>query len=261
MAIHVMHIPATCEAEFLVRPNRFLGLARLPGSAADTEDPPEKIHIHDPGRLKELLFPGNRILLRRADNPDRKTRWDLIAARYRDEWILVNSSFHRGIAEAVFRDPQISPFPEMKEWRAEVTIGHSRLDFMGTVAGHGGIPRTLAIETKGCTLAVNGTALFPDAPTTRGARHLDALINLKSTGTAAAVLMFVFRPDALRFAPFAERDPLFAARFRAAAEAGVDIRALLMRYDGKSLWYLRSVPVITDIPIPDTGGSRGAKWR
>lgn len=192
-------------------------------------------------------------MIRRASNPQRKTQWDLIAARYAGEWILINSSFHRTIAESVFQHHEISPFPEMTRWRAEVTVGHSRLDFMGAMDSDDNSQRLLAIETKGCTLARDGTALFPDAPTRRGARHLDTLIELQTSGTDAALLIFVFRPDAVCFAPFAERDPLFADRFRAAANAGVAIHALLMRYDGHGLHYLHRIPVVTDVFRARTG--------
>ncbi|MGA1848835.1 MAG: sugar fermentation stimulation protein SfsA, partial [Thermoplasmatota archaeon] len=80
------------RATFVSRPNRFLARAIVDGMEGEG---PQDIHVHDPGRLKEVLLPGNRLLVRKARDGPRKTGWDLIAGKVGDTWVLVNSSFHR----------------------------------------------------------------------------------------------------------------------------------------------------------------------
>lgn len=242
MALKLLEIQIDAETTFQQRPNRFLGVVDDPDKPGSLTE----AHVHDPGRLEELLYPGNRVLLRRATNPNRKTRWDLIAARFNDEWILVNSGFHRRIMENLLKhlpetDLALHPlFRGIQSWKAEVKTGHSRLDFMATLADGS----QLAIETKGCTLAVSCVGLFPDAPTERGARHLQTLIELKQQDIETAVIIMLFRPDALAFAPYRRRDPHFAHCFYAALSAGVIIQPLLFRFDGHSVWYLKPIPVL-----------------
>jgi len=194
--------------------------------------------VHDPGRLKELLYPGNRVLVKRAAGKHRRTKWDLIAARYDDEWILVHSGYHRGISEWVIRNEN-SPFHDIVDLRPEVTVGHSRLDFIltdnrGTEIG---------VEVKGCTLAVDGVALFPDAPTKRGRRHLEVLMDMKADGKNAALMILIFRSDAKCFRPNEITDPKFAETFLRAMRNGVDVFPMVFRYDGKRVDYMGEIPV------------------
>ena len=244
--IRLMDIQTDAEVRFISRPNRFLGIIEDPDGEAGAET---KVHVHDPGRLQELLYPGNRVLVRRASNPNRKTKWDMIAARFNDEWILINSGFHRRIMEIILANPEINPVPEMVTWKAEVKAGDSRLDFVGQTADD----TPVAIETKGCTLAVSSVGLFPDAPTIRGARHLENLVTLIKDGYKTYVLIMLFRPDAMAFAPYRHRDPHFANCFYKAVDAGVIVKPLLLRFDGKSVHYLGQVPVLIRNSVKEPG--------
>ena len=116
------------------------------------------VHVRDPGRLKELLYPGNKVLVKHKSGEKRKTQWEIIAA-WDNEWVLINSGYHRAISEAILNNPKISPFGELDGLKAEVTVGHSRLDFM-LEKDEGQI----ALEIKGCTLEIDNIALFPDLP-------------------------------------------------------------------------------------------------
>jgi len=99
------------------------------------------------------------------------------------------------------------------------------------------------VETKGCTLAVDGVALFPDAPTTRGTRHVRELTEAKKKGDSAALLILIFRPDAEIFVPKADTDPDFARAFFAARERGVKIFPLVFEYKNGTIYYLHEIPV------------------
>lgn len=233
----LLEIPHDVVAEFRARPNRFLGSAIVLRENGGMSE--ELVHVHDPGRLKELLYAGNRVLLRRAASPERrKTAWDLLAAAHDDQWVFVHSGYHRRIAERILGDPKLSPLGPITSLRAEVKYGKSRIDFLATR----GNDKEALIEVKGCTLAIHGKALFPDAPTERGRRHLATLMEAREAGFEATVVMLIFRPDARRFAPNRVTDPAFAELFGSAVRAGVTVFPLVLAYDGIAVRFLRQIP-------------------
>ena len=99
------------------------------------------------------------------------------------------------------------------------------------------------VEVKGCTLAVDGVALFPDAPTKRGTRHLCHLMEAKEGGAESAILILVFRPDARCFAPNSETDPEFSKTFFSAIDAGVEVYPILFQYKDSIVHYLGKIPL------------------
>jgi sugar fermentation stimulation protein A len=234
----VMDITWDAKGTFIERPNRFLGIVDITSPKSHKMKNVE-VHVHDPGRLKELLYPNNKVLLRKATNPNRKTNWDLIAAKYEKEWILAHSGFHSEIAQWVISNPKVSPFGKVKNIEAEVGFKNSRLDFLLTKKNG----KRIWVEVKGCTLAQEGVALFPDAPTKRGARHIRDLIEARKLGADSAIMILVFRPDARCFAPFAERDPEFAKTFYSALKAGVDVYPVKFRYENGVVKYNGRIPV------------------
>lgn len=229
----LLEIPHDEGAVFLSRENRFLGRVKLKSTGEIHE-----VHVRDPGRLEEILYQGNEVLIRKADNPDRKTNYDLIAGRVEDNWILVNSGFHRKITEEILEDEQVSPFKNIDSYLAEQKLGKSRIDFLLEKDGE-----RIWLEVKGCTLAVDDTALFPDAPTTRGKRHIEELIDAKEKGVRAALIFLIVRPDAECFKPYEKRDPAFSETFWRAVEKGVEVHPLLMEYDGQELFFKGEIPV------------------
>lgn len=238
MAIPVMEIAWDAKGSFRLRPNRFLGIVDITGPKKD-KGKAVKVHVHDPGRLKELLYPGNQVLLKKATNPNRKTAWDIIAASYENEWILVHSSYHSDIAQWVIKNKTVSPFGKIKNIELEVKFGESRLDFLLTRKNG----KKIWVEVKGCTLAVDGVALFPDAPTKRGARHLQHLIEAKEKGAESAIVILVFRPDAKCFAPHAETDPEFSRTFYSALDAKVEVHPIKFLYRDGIVNYIEKIPV------------------
>ncbi len=234
--VRLMDIAWDAEALFVARPNRFLATVRMLGTGGGSL---QQVHVRDPGRLEELLFPGNRLALSAANTPGRKTAWDLVAAESEAGWVLVNSGLHRAIAESILKAPMLSPFGDVRRIRAEVKRGRSRLDFLITTVEDDDV----WIEVKGCTLVRNGTALFPDAPTSRGTKHLRELIDIRERGQRAAVMILVLRPDADRFTPNRETDELFSDTMDLAINKGVEVYPLkfALRDDG-SLNYLAMIP-------------------
>lgn len=232
----IIPIPHDAEAIFKTRPNRYLGIVDIIAPEVQNHVP---VHIHDPGRLNELLYPENRVLLRSVPGAHRKTQWDVLAARYESQWILIHSGYHRQIAEQILKDPELSPYPEIQKYSAEVRLNDSRLDFFLELQQG----RQVWVEVKGCTLAQNHIALFPDAPTKRGAKHLKTLIESRDMGFEAAILILIFRSDADCFMPNRETDPDFATLFYQAVEIGVKTHPVVLSYMADHIYYQKVIPV------------------
>ena len=202
---------------FQKRANRFLLQVRL-------EDTGEEVdaHMADPGRLKELRLPGKRIWLRPANNPKRKTRWSAVLVESPNGQGLVSLDStlpNRLIREAL----QQKALEEVEAWdlvRPEVTIGKSRFDFLLSRADG----RQMVMEVKSVTLVADGVGLFPDAVTTRGARHVRELAELAQHRDREAVALFVLqRPDADVIRAARSIDLKFAEALEEAGNAGVRV--------------------------------------
>lgn len=205
------------SGRFIRRPNRFIALVELDGR--------EQIcHVKNTGRCKELLLPGARVLVQQADNPARKTAFDLIAVYKGSRLVNIDSQAPNRVAAEYL--PRL--LPGLSLLRPEVVYRDSRLDFYYERPGQRGF-----VEVKGVTLERAGGALFPDAPTARGIRHLQTLRAAVEEGFAAHVLFVVQLQGAEYFSPNPE-EPAFSAALRAAAQNGVSVHAVdcVVRPDG-----------------------------
>ncbi len=232
----VCDIRTDSEGILIERPNRFLAIVDIIDHKGVKRR--DKVHVHDPGRLRDVLYPGNRVLLRKAFNPKRKTGWDMIAGKIGNEWILINSSFHRQISDWVIENAVVDLFCDQDHVLPEQKYGDSRLDYLLVKDG-----RSIWIEVKGCTLADKGIASFPDAPTTRGKRHLDELVKAKTEGHEAVMLILVFRPEAKCFTANGLIDPRFADTFEHSIASGVRVFPLLFSFEEGALYYHRQLPL------------------
>ena len=204
------------HGKFVERPNRFTVRFEMETGLI------EIAHLRDPGRLKELLIPGAKLLLRRPPpNPKRKTKYDVIAVFYRDIWILINSGFHSDIAADLIESGLINELSNYSIQRREFTYGKSRIDFLLSNQEK----NKMLLEVKGCTLVEEGLAKFPDAPTLRGKKHLEELTSSIKDGFKAAALFLIIRNDAVEFTPNTNMDPDFSDALMIAREKGVIIIA------------------------------------
>lgn len=212
---------------FIERPNRFIAHFKLDDNSIAIA------HVHDSGRLKELLFPGNKVLLRKAiDMSKRKTQWDVIAALTEDgEEVLINSSIHRYITDSFFSKPDISCFGKIDYIKPEVKYGNSRLDYLIEKNNE-----KIFVETKGVSLVINKVATFPDAPSIRATKHLNELIEIKKQGHRAAIFLTILR-DADFFVPKKDTDPIFYETFYKAIEAGVEIYPIQFYFKNGNIFY------------------------
>lgn len=214
------------EAQFVERVNRFVCTVLLNGAAVDT-------HLHDPGRLKELLLPGAKILLREEHAPHRKTSYDMVGVYTGDILVSCDSRVPNQIVKQALHEKAISELPDYQTIIPEYTYGPSRLDFC--------LDERILIEVKGVTLVRNGRALFPDAPTERGKKHVQTLMSALEEGFESCILFLIQRPDVYRFSPNRETDPAFADVIKEAAEEGVRILVYTSAFVGNHLYLKKSL--------------------
>ena len=189
------------EAIFIDRPNRFNGKVKYNNEEI-------VVHVPNTGRCKEILKPGCKVFLREENNPNRKTKFDLIAAY---DNIL-----------------------------SEKTFGKSRFDFkLSNDTGE-----EYYLEVKGVTLEENKKCSFPDAPTERGRKHLLELIDVKKSGLGAGILFLIQIEGITEFSPNDENDPKFGEALRSAKKAGVDIFAYSCIVKEKEIVLDKSVDIV-----------------
>ncbi len=204
-------------SRFVSRPNRFLVYARLEGTNEVVA-----AHLPDPGRLRELLVEGRRVWLRPAEGAHRKTRWSAVLVETPDgEGVVsVDTSLPNRLIRAALEEKALTELAEWDLVRAEAPMGRSRFDFL--LSHPDG--RQLMVEVKSVTLVENGTGLFPDAVTERGARHVRHLRDLAGEdGWEAAILFVLQRDDASRIVAAHRIDPLFAEALAEARAVGVRV--------------------------------------
>lgn len=209
------------EARFRERRNRFLAVVEMDGDAV-------LCHLPNPGRLRELLRPGARVYLTRREGSGRKTAYDLVAVEG-EVLVSIDSRLPNVAVRELLQEGRLWEFSGYREVSSEIAVGEGRLDFL---LRNG---QDCYLEVKSCTLVVEGVALFPDAPTERGTRHLKELSQLAAGGQRSAVMFVVQRPDATLFKPNDATDPKFGKALRGAHRRGVEVYAYRCRFDGRNL--------------------------
>ena len=200
------------EGVFIDRPNRFIAHVSIGGRI-------ETVHVKNTGRCRELLVPGCRVWLEKADSPARKTGYDLIAVEKEREGsqpIMINMDSQIPNAAAAEWLPESGIFPADMTIRREVTYGDSRFDLCIDCGG-----RRSFMEVKGVTLERQGIAYFPDAPTERGIKHLNGLISAAAEGYGAYLLFVVQMNGISAVRPNDTTHPEFGETLRRAAASGV----------------------------------------
>ena len=206
------HASEPVQARLISRPNRFLGIVEL-------ERKKVECFIPNPGRMYELMIPGTRVYLIKRTGNKRKTDYDLIMVDYKGTLISIDSRLPNYILREAITKIKLPEFKNYWIDKVEPTFQDSRLDFKLCNKLN-----QILIEAKSCTLVENGVALFPDAPTKRGARHMNTLINALEYGRAA-VCFIIQRDDAEEWRPYEERDPKFAQNIKKAIKKGVEAYA------------------------------------
>lgn len=220
-------------ARMLERKNRFVALVEVDGE--------EKLaHIPNSGRMKELLFPGARVILREASGKGRKTPYELLFAFQEGMPVAIDSQLPNRLMSEAIKRGEIQELAGYEKVKREAAWGHSRFDLL---LSNGEKPDCL-VEIKSVNLVKERTAFFPDAPTTRGRRHLENLGQAAQEGFRTAAFFLVMREDADRVCPNDSMDPEFGQALRWAVEQGMEVMARTCRLRGFKVEVGEPVPVI-----------------
>lgn len=194
---------------FLERPNRFEALVEINGEI-------HNVHVPNTGRMSELLHLGTKVVVVKAQNPNRKTKYSLIFVYKGEHLICINSILANKVFEEGVINGSIDGLPGVIT--REVTYGKSRIDFFIS-----GTTRTF-VEIKCCTYAEDKHAMFPDAPTERGRRHVDELMKAREDGYGAVIIILAFMDFVDKFTPNYKIDKEFGEMLKSAYEKGVVVR-------------------------------------
>jgi sugar fermentation stimulation protein A len=224
---------------YLRRINRFVAEVEVDGGV-------HQCHKMNPGRMFELLVPGARVWVEETDNPTRKTRFSLKLVEAGGQVVGIDSVKSNAFVHELLEQGLFPEVGEISTIIPEFTRGRSKFDFYvrrrpGTfpdsVSGH------VFIEVKTTNCVIDGIGLFPDAPTTRGTKHVRELIEAVGHQHEAYIIQVIQRLDAQVWRPYATLDPPFAASIAEAATAGVHIIACQAKFEGTEMLYAGRVPV------------------
>lgn len=208
---------AVVPATFISRPNRFIAKVSVNGEE-------RTVHVKNTGRCKELLVPGCKVYLALSENNARKTSADLVAVdKQTDDGRIVMINIDSQAPNAVVYEWLCSGalFSMEAHVQREVTHGDSRFDFYVEDG-----ERKAFIEVKGVTLEEKGVAMFPDAPTERGVKHLRGLVSALDEGFEAYIIFVIQLKGVDHFTPNRKTHPEFHDVLKLAHERGVRLIAM-----------------------------------
>ncbi len=237
---HTVRVPLSTgaplvEATFASRSGQFLVEARIGARMV-------RAHLADRGRLLDVLTPGARLLLAPREESGRRTAFQVVAVYQGDDLVSLDTHLPNRLITAALSLGALPQFARYSKVQREVQLGEHRIDFRLSE----GLLSCL-IEVKSVTRIVDGVAVFPDAPTERGARHLEILINAARNGQRSAVLFIIQRSQGCAFAPDETIDRSFAQALRQALRLGVEIYAYVCPVTPTGITLGREVPVFTSL--------------
>ena len=220
------------KAKFVRRVNRFLAVVDLAGDEA-------WVHVANSGRLRELFVPGAPVWLKPAAGPGRKTAFDLALVEADGVLVSADTRLPNALVAEAVSNGNVFEFETPTTLAREVTFGESRFDLMLESDGE-----RHYVEVKSVTLVENGVGLFPDSPTTRGAKHLSTLAEAVEAGHRATAVFVVQRSDADVFATNDEADPALSQAFCDAVARGVVACAYNCRVSRQEVSLDRRLPIV-----------------
>ncbi len=201
------------KATFLQRPNRFIAHVLVDGKE-------EIAHVKNTGRCREILQEGTEVIIEEASNKERKTKYSLIAAYKGYVLINIDSQIPNSVVFEGIKDNLIKELPTVTKLAREVVYGNSRFDLYFEAGDQKGF-----IEVKGVTLEADGVAMFPDAPTQRGTKHIYEMIKAVEEGYSGYIFFLIQMKGVNYFTPNRIRDPELAEALSIAKEKGVSVLA------------------------------------
>ena len=223
------------EAKFIERLNRFAAKVLIDGAE-------QVAHVPTSGRLKELLLPDAKVLVRKClPNPKRKTSFDLLQVLSQERvWVSLDSLLPNAFMEKILIEDALEDFRGLQRIKREVKFNNSRFDiYTVDKEGNEGF-----IEVKSVTLVEDGVAMFPDAPSSRGAKHMLELIEATKKGYQGSVVFMVQRNDAKQFTPNWKTDPQFSENLQQAILNGVKAYAYTSTVSKEGIKLEGKIPVV-----------------
>ena len=197
------------------------------------------VHCPNTGSMLGCSEPGSQVMISRSDNPGRKYPHTLEIVQAGSAWVGVNTSRTNKLVREALEKQVVKEFGRLDSIAQEVkTSAHTRLDFLLEREG-----TRIYMEVKNCSLAENRAAMFPDAITARGTKHLHELAALKKQGHMAAVFFCVQRGDADYFMPAHHIDPVYAETLVNVASEGVMVLAYQADVNPREIAIARKLPV------------------
>ena len=202
------------EGRFIDRPNRFIAHVLVNGVE-------ETVHVKNTGRCRELLLPNAEVRLAVSDNPNRKTKYDLVAV-YKEKlgWVNIDSQAPNKVVQEWLETPGDTPL-ETQDYtlvKPEYVYGDSRIDFYMVKD-----QQEYLMEVKGCTLEIDGIGYFPDAPTERGVKHLKELTKARTLGYECIIAFVIQMEGVSEVRPYISMQPEFGEALEEAKAAGVKV--------------------------------------
>lgn len=212
MEINIMKYKKIIEGVFIERPNRFLAKVLI-------NNREELVHVRNTGRCKELLISGAKIILEDCgDRPNRKTRYSLIAVWKNDMLVNMDSQVPNAVVYESLLDNKVFKLKNLSLLKREVTYSKSRFDLYFESEDQKGF-----IEVKGVTLENDGVAMFPDAPTERGTKHILEMIQARKEGYRGIIFLLIQMKGPHVFTPNYKTDIKFCESLILAKQEGVEI--------------------------------------
>ena len=198
-------------------------------------------HVPNTGSMKTCWAPGWRVLVTYHNDPKRKLPYTLEMAHNTKSWIGVNTSRPNKLAARAIGDGTIGELGGYRTLKSECKVGLSRIDLL---LDQGPPKRSPCyVEVKNVTLAENEQALFPDAVTVRGQKHLRELMAIKAKGIRAVMLFVVQREDVQNFSCAESIDPTYGQLLGKAQALGVEILAYGCRLSQEGISIQKPLPV------------------
>ena len=190
------------------------------------------VHCPNPGSMLGCAEPGSAVFLRKSNAPNRKLPYTWVVTEVGATLISVDTLLANKIVGAALRQGSVAALSHYKNVVSEYTFGSSRFDFLLDGCNEDTLATTAQpqfpsciVEVKSTTLCDGATAMFPDAKTERGRKHLHGLMEARKQGIRAVQFYCISRSDATRFAPAKHIDPAYAAALVEAVRNGVEVMA------------------------------------
>lgn len=190
-------------------------------------------HVPNTGSLKSCLYKDQACYFSDAENPDRKLKYTLEIVETPTGLVGVNTQTPNLMMKKAIEAKLLSHWQSFDIIKPEFKINsETRLDFK---LENSKTQKTHFIEVKNVSLMEDGVALFPDAETTRGQKHIKELMDLMEQGHSCEIVFFIQRSDVQKFSPAYDIDPEYAKLLELAAKRGLVISPIVCSVTEKGI--------------------------